>query len=1470
MSTAESPILESSVKGSPGRGFPPSADSRETVRVLNWKLLIGTFVALIVLVPAIYFWHGMQVNRTAVVYIDRAEKLEQEGKYAEAAECLHRYLRVRPSGPDAAAVRVRLAKTFDQAATDPGRKQRAIELYFRAVGLAPRDESLRRRLGELLLEDRRFSGAEEQAAELLKLVPQDPVGLRVAALAAYGRFALGERAAMGKDDVLKTFHRALRVDPANIQLSSTLARIYRQDMTDLEEPNRLKLADEVMNRLVEANPTSAEARLARYAYRLQYELEGTQEDIDAALKLGPNDLSVVLTAGEHALRQGVLAAKEKRTDQRIASYQKAEAAFRKAIEIAPKDERGHLGLGQTFLAQNKAGLAVDTWREGLKAVGEDNIELNARLGSQFIMLGRFDEAREHLETLEAAIDRLSPRLSRIGRNAASSAIDFLRAKWHAGQGNHRQTVTLLRGVIATRNAIGGTQRNEAEQFEAWMLLGNAYSNLSQWDQAAAAFDEAVALRPASTQARLGAAQAWSNAGRLGAANAHFEQILGEQGAPAGVWLASMETRLKRQLSLPSEQRNWQALYEQLSNAPSEVRDTWQLRLLQADYVLASGGRPAIEKAVALLKQAEQRHPKDQELLQRLVVIYERLGQSADAERVLREFARLVGRSARLYLVQAELLAGRGKVDDAVQLLESGLKRLPEQQHTALLYGKVQLILRQGKLAEAQQVLAQLHQMHPSNAAVVRELAELSFELRAFDDVEKWERKLAELEGSDSTHWRYYRARRLLAQTESSTDPRFVEALELQKKIIAERPSWAAGQLLRGLVAQRQGKLDQAIDAYQTAIDLGESRLGVYEQLIELLYQAQRFAEAEKFLARLQDNVALSDRLSSVEISLAYQRGEKERAIELARKAVERQPQDPMAQIRLGHTLLLGGEEEEAGKVFRKARQLAPNDVQVWNGLLSYYLRTNQKEQAIQTLENLPNDAKLTAAQRSFILAQGYELIGDGDKAALHYKDAQRLAPQDVAVHLRIAEFLLNRDVEAAERTLRHVLKLDPQQGQARRSLASILVARGGEAEWQEAQTLLEAGGGAVAASLDQRLQANLLARRGGVKNRTKARQILEQLVLNPQASEPGDRLLLARLYEAEDKLLAARDQYVALVGREDPDPSHLSLFVDLLLRHEETDEAERWLRRLSELAPDDLNTISLQTRLLKAQQRDAEIDSYVEAYAKKQWDQLTEQGERTQLCLSIGNLYTGIEMHVAAQKWYEKLAELAPQAYQPLARCLAAQDRMAAAIELCKQKALTDKSPQAAIVLAAVLGSGEPRSEDYALAEPLLREALKAHKSNVDLLFSVAYIRTVQQRNEDAVALYEQIRALQPRHVPTLNNLAAVLSEMRGRQQEALKHANQAIDIAGPQPALLDTKAMVLLHSDPQQAVLLLLEATSLPDPDPRYYLHLALAYQRLGDLPKANKALEAARANELDEQTLTRSDSRLLEGLETALRSRT
>ncbi len=1463
-------------------------------RILNLRLLVETLIVAAVIVPAAYAWYWWQVKRTADAMLVRAEKLTDEKDDAAAAQYYFQYLKLKPGDADA---QVLLAESYDRAAKDMAGKPRAIEYYYQALGVAPADKQreLHRRLAELLIELRRFAPAEEEAREVLKRDPNDPQGWRLMALSLFGQSQTGELS-RGRSPTLtgETLDRAMKLNPGDVEVAVALAGVYRnrpqllsEQQQALSATERERLADGVMDAMVAANPKNAKNRLARYRYLLtkpkndptaaKKDLAAAKEDIAAVLKDNPNDAEVALQAARQAELDAELAKRAGNSSEKVqACLEQAVKHYRRAIGIAPSDESAYASLGDLYVRQDKPKEALETWRLGIEKGKKESIELNSRLAELLIAQGQLDEAEKTIIGLEQTAGRLAPMIPPEAKISLSRQNDLLRAKWLLSKKQYSEAIPLLRRVAVGRQSAAVEL---ARSQQAWQLLAGVYVAAGQWDQAATAFEQAAELSPKVGWLRAMAANAWASAGRMDAAETSYEQAL-SLGAPPETWLALASVRLQRQLRLPKTARDWGLFDKALAEAKKAqekkpTAEPWRLALIEAEYTVARGeekgeSAKAIDNAVQRCRAVEREYPDAPKLLLALAAAYQRLDQPADAERVVKQLEAVKGQAGNACLLRAKLAVDRKQYDEARKVLAGGLQTLPKEEHPALQSELAQLALREGHTDQAREQLLKLHEKEPSNRDWVQRLAELAFESGKLPEVEQREKELRQLEGPDGLYWRYYRARRLLAEAAGPDDPKLVEAAKLQAFIQNQRPSWPKTYLLQGLLSEAGGKYQQAAEAYQESIRLGERLPMAYQRLISLLLQTGRADEADHYLLLMQDNIAPAETLASLEMVVAARRGQIDRALDAARRGVQQRPNDPLAHLWLGQILLAADKAPEAETEIKKAVELAPDDARALGGLFDFYIRTKHPDRARETLQTIGKNTKLTAAQRASILAQGYESLGDQKQAEASYREAARLEPDDAAPQLRLASCLLrtgsDQQRQEPEQLLRDVLKRWPDSDPARRLLAELLVERGGEQQWQEAQRLIEGSGkDATRPEVNRRVQAMLLSRRGGKENLDKARQILEELLLDPKRGAPSDRLWLARLYEADGKLAPALQQYMKLVGVEKPNAAHLTSYVELLLRHDRFDEADPSLKKLEALSPDDLGVAAMRARWLRGKGQPEKIEPLVEPLAERLSKKLdNDKSREANLAFALGNLYSGVEQYPAAERWYRRLLALTPERFEPLAIVLAQQGQMGKAIELCSNAAQSDPSARPALTLAMALLAGRPSAEDFRLAEPLLTKAAADHKDDVDLLSALAGIRVVQKRIDEAVSLFQQVLTLKPAHVGALNNLATLLGEQPGKMQEAIQYVDRAIQIVGPQPGLLDTKGMILVfQKKADEAVPLLEEAAAGPQPDPRYHFHLAVAYDRSGEPAKARAAFLAARKGNLAGCVLTPSDRQMLAELE-------
>ena len=592
-------------------------------RVLNTRLVVETLIVAAIIGPAAYFWYWWQVKRTADAMLERAGKLAAEKDDAVASQYYFQYLKLRP---DDANVQVLLAESYDRAAKDMAGKPRAVEYYYQALGVAPADKQheLRRRLAELLLELRRFGPAEEEARELLKRDPNDPQGWRLVALSLDGQARAGGLAQRRSPTLVgEAFERARKLNPGDVEVAATLAGIYRErpqllsgQQQALSDAERQRLADGIMEAMVAANPQSAKARLARYRYRSAYRLANPKEDLAAALKNNPDDLEVALQAAHQAQCDAELAKRDGAPSGQVQAFiEQARKHYNRAIEISPSDQAAYLGLGESYFRQGQFDRAQEAWRRGLEKGKKESIELNSRLADLLIARGQLDAADATIGGLERTADRLGPMLPPPAKLALRRENDFLRAKWLMAKRQYLEAIPLLRRVAVGQQTAAG---EAAGSLQAWLWLARAYAAIDQWDQAAAAYEQAAMLAPKVGWLRSLAADAWATAGQPDAAEPYYEQAL-SLGAPPDTWLALASVMLQRQVRLPKTARDWDRFDKALAEARKAQEkkppaDPWRLTLLEAEYLVARGeekGQAAqgIGRAVELYRAAERAHPR---------------------------------------------------------------------------------------------------------------------------------------------------------------------------------------------------------------------------------------------------------------------------------------------------------------------------------------------------------------------------------------------------------------------------------------------------------------------------------------------------------------------------------------------------------------------------------------------------------------------------------------------------------------------------------------------------------------------------------------------------------------------------------------------------------------------------------------------------------------------------------------------
>lgn len=1503
--------------------------SATSARSLNVPFLIVSIVVAGVLGTSAYFLRQWQVARTAKAFVARADTFEAESKWTDAAEYLSRYLQL---APDDHPQRIRLARTYEKGITHPQQRPRAIGLYYRAIGAGVKEEelALRQSVGSLLLSTGRYIEAEKEAAEILKVDSQDAKGLRLRAIALVREYQSGalSRESLGKMAIVDALRKGFATNPDDVELAQLLAyalrdeELCRLELPDVFAKDRHAEADKCMDQMVAARPQDARAFLSRYAYRARLGLSEAQQDLEEAQRLAPDDVAVLSAAAQFARAESDRIRKAGGTPAEFARHlERARELYKRIVDekLAPKDPGPRVALGETLLVLGRADEAIAVWQTGLTEFKNSPAVFHAPLASIWLDQGKLAEAGPSLDALDEEIRRVASSVSRESRLVLERDQALRRGIWHIKQGEPQKSIALLKNVVLIQEQLGG---DTEQSTRAWLLLGGAYASLGEWGESGSAYDRASTQQPKLALARLAAAASWLAANRADVAADRAEHAI-RLNPTARAWYTLAAASFQKQSALPEAERVWDRLEESMLAAEEQADDgtldePWRIDLLRADYLLAKGsgsddpdqGRL---QAVEALRRAGSKYPFRRDLWQSLPLIYQRLSQAADADAACEHLSQLPDGEGDSILVRTRVLSMRGEYDLAEQTLREATKGSSPVDPRAAQRELINLKLSRRDLPAARALLLEALKTSPRDLSLLRRVADIALDQRRLEEVAETESAMQRCGGLGETLASYFKVRRLMLQIKSGSDPLLNEAASEASKLYEQRPYSPEVISLKGLVDQRQGRFDAAIMAFEQAIELGEQRVAIYEQLISLLEKVNRSADAEKYLSRLKSHVPFSQDLTVFESSVEIRRNQPEQALEVAQRGVERRPNDPAAHLWLGRMLLVSGKREEAEKALEKAVELDPTSVRSWNGLFSFYLRLDQKQQARDTLDRLAKNAKLEEAERRFVLAQGYELLGDQESAAASYQAAAAAAPENTAILLRMSGFYLRTNPDESQKCLRKVLRIDPNSGVARRTLSAILAARGSDEDWDEVNRLLLGAEQEQFSSQDNRLSAVLLVQRGGAENYTRAARILEELVARPQVNVAADRLMLAQIYEKQSRIAInaeetkrcldrARDQYISLCARTSPQPGHLIAFVEFLLRHNEKAEGAKWLDKfaahlevpnpssivvaeyvrlalalgnevdaekyqaiLEQQEPDALATVSLRTRLMVKHGKSDEVEAFVEAAAARLLEKAKDDRQRAAVMQGIGSIYASADKLALAERWHRKLYEVVPEAIEPLIDVLVRQGRITESLDLCASA--SQESPRAAYCLAGILMSGKAGPSEVQRAETLLKVALDKYPKDSRLLFSVATIRVVQGRPEEGVQLFRKVVDLNPRHVLALNNLATLLSEVPDQRREALKYIDKAIEITGNEAALFDTKGTILvLDGQSEKAIEFLRAAVEGPEADPRYRFHLALAYKDLKDLEQARNELEKALEQNLEKQILTPTEQKLLTELRSIL----
>jgi Tfp pilus assembly protein PilF len=170
----------------------------------------------------------------------------------------------------------------------------------------------------------------------------------------------------------------------------------------------------------------------------------------------------------------------------------------------------------------------------------------------------------------------------------------------------------------------------------------------------------------------------------------------------------------------------------------------------------------------------------------------------------------------------------------------------------------------------------------------------------------------------------------------------------------------------GVQLRAQGKLSEAVDAFDRAIDINPTRATPYLNEAMTMFDRQMYTTADEFFLKAVKNGLPSAEQYFVDFAALY-RGKNmpSRAIALLEKGRDLFPQSYLIASNLGSALLAGSRYTEGVPELERALGLQPSSTQVLNNLGIYYAKRNDYGRALdywnRSLSIEPHQPQIRAA-----------------------------------------------------------------------------------------------------------------------------------------------------------------------------------------------------------------------------------------------------------------------------------------------------------------------------------------------------------------------------------------------------------------------------------------------------------------------------------------------------------------------------
>jgi tetratricopeptide (TPR) repeat protein len=1390
---------------------------------VNYTVLFTILVGLFVGLGAVYGLWQFQVNRNAGSLIERAEKSMAAEDYDEAGELYQQYLSIKPEDE---AIMVARANAWHQYINkeDNPRSEALLNSYKvmeDTVRKLPKQDELRRQVVDICMSRnfRLYSDALKHVQILLDNNPEDKdlMILHARCLTLSGNIEAESysKKLIGFDPTTETFDETKAKAPNSAIIYRNLADLLR------EQRERPGLADRVMDQLVKANPDSYEAYLNRGQYYQKLDdQERAESDFRKAYELNPENEDVLLAMG--------LLYKDQENNE------EAKRMFTVAKEKYPEDSRFYQQLADISMRNSKYDQALEEVNRGIKAVKKaESMLLLAYKADLQIRSADFKGVEETITEMRDSGFR-------------PEYVDWIAARLMLSESKWWEASKALKKVRPLMSQFGGDIPSQID-----LQLGLCHEKLGQLELARDAYEEALRRNTKLEPAMLGMQRVMSRLRIPDTADA----------------TPSFQTLIQEMRQLPDEQRDWTKLEQQVE----ELAEARQLSekdrlLLHAEIMLMLEKYSAANE---LVQKAYELAPDDLRIRR---VGMQVLNQDPDMgpaealkfleDRLISEF----GDSLVLRVDKASLLIAINDVDLPQQLaaLTEGIDDWSTNDKIQLwnaLAGKYYQI---GMRDEALRGWTKVTELAPNDLPTRLMLFSVAHDARDDASMQAAQKTILEVVDRGDPTYLYTEARRrltLLRQGELAIED-LPAIIELVSTAAEERPDWDRLHLLRAEIAMINGDEDRALQYYQRASQLGRSPVGAIIQHVRLLVSRGRFEEAKLVVDRLP-KATRQQAIGQLYAEILFNSDDVPAAITSAQLVVDQAPDNASKQLWYGQLMAkiaqvesLNAEEQQeadvkAGEAFRRSVDLDSSLQEAWLALISYHMYHKDRPNAEQALREA--QLALSSERLPLMVAKCHEVMGRAFDAENLYRAVCGSNPDDLFATRQLAVFYLTglngykRSQRIAKATpLVNAILKSYAEGKvpgdntnvvwARRTAAQLLANTGDYQNLLKAEKLLASNSKNGLLPLTDRLQmAQILAPRPEPISRKKAMKLLQEAKEVDRLNVSAE-LMLGQLYYALGDWPRCRKQMLMVISRYPEVAQARANYIQMLLQRDSAVQAVRHLKKLMQLKPDNINTLDLIARVASETGKHADARQALLRTLPKDLNTLDDT-ELPRVEKIADLLVAELDDKETAFKLYRYLVTRDSAKVLKLAEFIGVHQEIEQCFALLDQ-VYTPESAPAVVQTAIKVVRAREKDAGNQFDDRILQwldTALRRDPESIPLLMQQAEFNDVRQDYNEAANGYGKLlsrRDLRGRgRAIVLNNLAYLLAlkDDGAKRETAIKLVREAVEILGPSPDILDTRAVVFIANKQFDDAIEDLELSVTDNPTAAKYFHKAVAHLGAG-----------------------------------------